>query len=227
MKKEVKAKKQEPSKEPVEVDSSNQPGALIPVNHVHQEGDIQALLRPNDNKTDQMQPTLLGVAAFAERVMDLALWWQETRDKQRDYYSMDIRDQEKARQAWQQRKERIEPLCRLKLYQFRQRNLEDPDYTSDSCFVYEGRGYWACLWVDVPQDLPGLENVTEQDLQRIAHTLVFSSRRPVPKWTPLLKEQSLNAHEHLIARRRELEDRKLLQARRAKAEAAYDEDKIL
>ena len=172
-----------------------------------------------------MQPALLGLVKFGELAVSLSLWWQETLDGQRDYYSMTLQDAVKAKQSLQN-KEKVEPLARLKLYQFRQNSLDDPDYVSSEPFVHEGRSFWALLWVDVPEDFPDPEKVTEQDLKRIQYCLVFSPRRPSEKWESGLKDTLQSAQQHLLARRRELEERKLLKARRVQQEAEFDADEI-
>ena len=93
-------------------------------------------------------------------------------------------------------------------------------------FVHEGRGFWALLWVDVPQDFPEPEKVTEQDLKRIQYRLVFSTCRPSEKWESGLKDTIQSAQAHLLTRRRELEERTLLKARRVQQEAEFDADEI-
>jgi hypothetical protein len=187
------------------------------------EGSVCALLRPNSAKVDPMQPALLGSAKFGELSVGLSLWWQATRDGARDYYSMTVQDTVKAREAWQN-KEKIEPLARLKLYQFRQKSLDDPDFAASEPLVYEGKDYWALLWVGVPPDFP--EEANEQDLKRIAYALVFSLWRPAEKWEKNLREYALTAADYLRARRKELEALKWAQTRKVELKADIEDDEI-
>jgi hypothetical protein len=188
------------------------------------EGDICTVLTANASKVNSRQPVLLGLVKFGELAVSLSLWWQETQNGQRDYYSMTIQDAVKAKELLQ-RKEQVEPLARLKLYQFRQNSLDDPDYASSAPFVHEGRGFWALLWVEVP-DFADQEKGTEQDLRRMKYYLVFSPHRPQEKWEKGLMDTLQNAQQHLLTRRAELEERKLLKARRVQQQAEFDADEL-
>ena len=179
------------------------------------EGDICIVLTVNANKVNLMQPALLGLAKFGELTVSLSLWWQETLNGQRDYYSMSIQDAVKAKELLQT-KQKVESLAKLKLYQFRQNSLDDPDYVSSEAFLHEGRSFWALLWIDAP-DFPDPEKLSEEDLKRIQYYLVFSPRRPLEKWEKGLTDTLQNAQQHLLTRRAELEERKLLKARRVTA----------
>ena len=187
------------------------------------EGDVATRLSVNSGKTNEMQPTLVGLIKFGDLVVDLSAWWQETLNKQRDYYSLTLRDAGKVKEALQ-RNEKPEPLSRLKLYQFRQNAPSDPDYISSTPFTHEDRGYWALMWVDIPENFP--VEPTEADLKRITYHLVFSTRRPSEKWERGITDEVQSAQAHLMARRRELEERKLLQARRVRSELEYEADEI-
>ena len=170
-----------------------------------------------------MQPALLGSAKFGDLAVGLSLWWQQTRDGQRDYYSMTMQDTEEAREALLN-KEKPVPLPRLKLYQFRQKSLDDPDFASSEPFTHEGKDYWALMWVAVPADFP--EEASERDLKRIQYALVFSTWRPAEKWEKSLKEFALSAQDFLKARRKELEALKWAQAKKVELEADMYDDKL-
>ena len=199
------------------------PLPLAVVECSNREGSVCALLRPNSAKVDPMQPALLGTAKFGDLAVSLSLWWQATRDGQRDYYSMTIQDPVEAREAWLN-KEKLPPLARLKLYQFRQKSLDDPDFASSEPFTHEGTDYWALMWVAVPADFP--EEASERDLKRIQYALVFSKWRPAEKWEKSLKEFALSAQDFLKARRKELEALKWAQAKKVKLEADMYDDKL-
>ena len=209
------------------VPASKPEASLIEVPSVSHgnEGDICTLLAVNAGKVNNMQPALLGLVKFGELAVSLSLWWSETLDQTRDFFSMTMQDAVKAKQSLQ-RKEKVEPLARLKLYQFRKDSLADCDYLSSTPFLHEGRSYWALLWVDVPEDFPEPEKVTEANLKQIRYYLVFSLHRPSEKWESGLKDTIQSAQQHLLARRRELEERKLLKARQVQQEAEFDADEI-
>ena len=188
------------------------------------DGDICTLLTVNAGKVNDMQPALLGLVKFGELAVSLSLWWQETLNKERDYFSMALQDATKAKELIQ-KKEKVESLAKLKLYQFKQNSLDDPDYASNEPFVCQGRSFWALLWVDAPE-FPDPEKISEEDLKLVKYNLVFSLRRPVQKWERALQDTLQSAQEHLVARRRELEERKLLKARRVQQQAEFDADEI-
>jgi hypothetical protein len=111
-------------------------------------------LLTNPNKIDTMQPDIKGVCMLGEREIDLALWLSETRDGSRTYYSVAVNDAVRWREALQASKEsrskdrlKIEPLHKLKLYEFRKSHLNDPDFTTPEAFIEGGSAWWGSPWV--------------------------------------------------------------------------------
>jgi hypothetical protein len=176
-------------------------------------GAICVLLQPNAAKVDAMQPGLLGSVRVGEQTFHLACWWQQTRDGARDYYSMSITEEETRREALEEG-EKPAPTARVKLYQFRQQDGRDPDYASPEPFELNGAHYWGLFWIVVPEDFPA--DPSEHDLQRVIHALIFSHTRPVEKWEKGLMRDMEEAQKFLRERRRELEARRVLHARRVK-----------
>jgi hypothetical protein len=156
---------------------------------------------------------LLGSVRFGEQTFHLACWWQTTRNGQRDYYPISITEEEARREALENDEKPV-PTAKTKLYQFRQQDARDPDYASPEAFSLNGALYWALLWVVVPDDFPA--DPSEQDLQRVIHALIFSHTRPIEKWEKGLMRDMEDAQKFLRERRRELEARRVLHARRVK-----------
>jgi hypothetical protein len=208
--------------------SAQMPEALDPYALRVRDTDVLLPLSVNPGKVNDMQPVLLGKATIDELFVDVSLWHQETKDKRRDYYSATVRDAEKAKQAWVKSKEQIEPLARLKIYQFQGLNPgEDPDYATSEPWIYNGKARWALLWIDVPKNFPENEDdITEDDLRKIEYCLILSSRRPREKWQKGLQEDLRSAQSHLILMRRDLASKRLMQARRLKNEADYEAEEM-
>jgi hypothetical protein len=184
--------------------------------------DVRTILVANTDKINNMQPTLRGMVKINGQVIDIAAWWSETKDGLHDYYSLKYQDSVAAKEAWAQNKERVEPLASSKLYQFRQRTDDDPPYVSAEPVLLGEKYWWVMLWVIFPEGFPPLEEATEEDLCMIQYPLVFSSRRPQEKWQQGLISTVRSAQAHLLERRRELEQHKLLKQRKDD----YDDDDI-
>jgi hypothetical protein len=219
MKKPLKTVKTKSASLPAAVTTSDpepDTATLVPASHA-QEGDIATYLVPNARKTDVRQPTLLGMVKFGSLVCEQAIWWSETMDGQRDYYTLAISDAVAKREALK-RKETLEPLHKFRLFQFAQREITDPAYVSERSFLQDGTIWWALLWVDCPLDC---DNVEE-----IKYVLVFSPRRPQERWTDRLKDSLEGSLAHFKARQSELEGRLLYNKRRAEQQRAFDADQI-
>jgi hypothetical protein len=183
-----------------------------------QPGDIITELQPNSAKVDPMQPSLVGMMKFGELACTLALWRQDTRDGLRQYYSCSVNDAVAQKEAWQ-RKESIEPLHRLKLYEFRQREATDPDFATTEPFVQDGRAWWAMLWVILPEN--------PEQVEAYRYSMAFSPHRPAGAWSDALRQDQSSGVERLLQRRRELEDGKFFQEQQARRRQLQDEDEIL
>jgi hypothetical protein len=181
-------------------------------------GDIITELQPNAAKIDLMQPSLVGLVKFGETACTLALWRQDTRDGTRQYYSCSVNDAAVQKEAWQ-RKEKIEPLHRLKLYEFRQRDATDPDFATTEVFIQDGKPWWTMMWVLLPED--------PLEVEAYRYFLVFSPNRAVIAWSDALRNDQSSGVERLLARRKELEDGKFFQEQQAKRRQLQDEDEIL
>jgi hypothetical protein len=173
-----------------------------------QPGDIITELQPNSAKVDLMQPSLVGMVKFGELACTLALWRQDTRDGMRQYYSLSVNDALAQKEAWQ-RKDKIEPLHRLKLYEFRQREVTDPDFATTEPFVQAGKAWWAMMWVVLPKN--------PEEVESYRYFLAFSPQRPAGAWSDALRTDQSSSAERLLQRRKELEEQKFFQQRRLNA----------
>jgi hypothetical protein len=177
--------------------------------------DIQVEPQPNPNKVDVMQPDLLGSCMLDGTAISLALWNTETRDGQRIYYSLTMHDTVKKKQAWQEGRKNIEPLHKLKLYEFRKGHPSDPDFATTEPFIAEGKPWWAFLWVLLPKDPTDVEN--------IRYGLLFSLKPFKPALSDQARENAERNVARLLQRRKELEDAAYYKALQAKHEATRKE----
>jgi hypothetical protein len=181
-----------------------------------QQGDITTELQPNQAKVDVMQPSLLGIVKFGQLACSLALWHQETRDHQRQYYKCSVSDAVAQRAAWQ-RKEKVDPLHRLSLYEFRQRETTDPDFATTEPFIQNGQAWWAMMWVVMPNP---------EDVESYRYFMAFSKHRLAGAWSSALRTEQGSSAERLLQRRKELEDSRFFQEQQAKRRQLDDADEI-
>jgi hypothetical protein len=192
---------------------SNPQTSLIPFEPSPE--DILVEPQPNPNKMDVMQPDLLGSCTFGGIAISLAFWNAQTRDGQRMYYSLALNDTVKQKQAWQEGRKNIEPLHRLKLYEFRKGHASDPDFATTECFIAEGKQWWAFLWVLLPED--------PNDVENIRYYLLFSPKRFKPALSDPARENAARNVARLLQRREELDDTAYYKAFQAKQEAMRKE----
>jgi hypothetical protein len=187
--------------------------------------DIVIELLANANKIDTFQPDITGTCKLGELEIDLALWLSETRDGTRTYYSLALTDSVRRREALQAAKQvknsdkpKIEPLHKLKLYEFRKSHLEDPDFTTPEAFIEGGDTWWGSMWVLLPED--------SNDVENIRYFLVFSHAPFRPALTGKSRENAAMGVARLIERRKELEDAAYYVAQQAKRQAILDTDDL-
>jgi hypothetical protein len=173
--------------------------------------DIVVELTNNPNKVDVMQPSLLGSCKFGELDVRLAFWLSETKDKQRVYYSCACHDALKNKQALQKDRKTIEPLHRLKFYEFRKAHISDPDFATTECFVEAGASSWGAMWVILPED-PDAPDA----LDLIRYFVVFSPKPFRQALSAHAKESAAIGVARLLQRRKELEAGAFWQAQAAK-----------
>jgi hypothetical protein len=184
--------------------------------YVAQENDIVMELSTNPNKVDVMHPSLIGTCEIGTLSFSLAFWLQETRDKQRNYYSASLHDAQRQRQAWQDNRTKLEPLHRLKLYEFRKANSNDPDFATTEPFIENEVAWWASMWVLLPQD--------SKDIDSIRYFLVFSHKPFRPALTEQSRALAAMGVARLLERRKELESEAFYKAQTAKRRALLDEN---
>jgi hypothetical protein len=186
------------------------------VNHYTQShpGALCVLLQPNAAKVETMQPALLGSVRFGDDTFRIAGWWNQTRDGARDYYTLSIEEEEALHERLEEDRKPA-PGTKAKLWQFRQQSAGDPDYASPEPFrINDDALYWLLFWVHAPEDFPA--DPSEQDLHRVIYALVFSHTRPAERMERMLVREMEDQQKFLRERRRELEARRVLQAKRAK-----------
>ena len=181
------------------------------------EGDILTELQPNSGKLDVTHPSLVGLVKFGELACSLALWRRDTKDMLRQYYACSVNDAVAQKEAWQRNKEKIEPLHRLKLYEFRQREATDPDFATTEPFIQDGKRWWGMMWVQMPDS---------NNVESFRYHLLFSQQRPASAWSNALKEDQSSGAERLKARRKELEGSLFYRQQMAKRQKLQDEDQV-
>jgi hypothetical protein len=170
--------------------------------------DIVVELTNNPDKVDIMQPSLLGSCKFGELDVRLAFWLSETKDKQRVYYSCACHDALKSKEAWQKDRKTIEPLHKLKFYEFRKTHTSDPDFAAPECFVEASASWWGAMWVLLPEDPDALD--------LIRYFVVFSSKPFRQALSAQAKESTAIDVARLLQRRKELEASAFWQTQTAK-----------
>jgi hypothetical protein len=131
------------------------------------------------------------------------------------YYSLTMHDTVKKKQAWQEGRKNIEPLHRLKLYEFRKRHASDPDFATTESFIAEGKPWWASFWVLLPKDATDVEN--------IRFILLFSLKPFKPALSDQARESATRNVARLLQRRKDLEDVGYYKALQAKQEETRKE----
>jgi hypothetical protein len=169
------------------------------------ERDIVVELITNPNKIDVMQPSLIGTCNFGGVEVSLALWWARTRDNTRDYYSCACHDAIKKKEAWANDRKTIPPLHKLKFYEFRKVNSNDPDFATPEPFIEGGSSHWGAMWVILPEDPNALD--------QIQYIVVFSPKPFRPALSAQARENAADGVARLLERRRELEVNAFYKAR--------------
>jgi hypothetical protein len=180
--------------------------------------DIVLELTSNSNKVDVMQPGLLGTCKLGEIEISLAFWGTPTRDNTRYYYSCAMHDAVKKKEAWAKDRKTIEPLHKLKFYEFRKVYPTDPDFATSESFLEAGSVWWGGMWVLLPEDPDALD--------QIRYFVVFSSKPFRPALSAQAKENAADAVARLLERRKELENTSFYEARRAQQQVRLDDDEI-
>jgi hypothetical protein len=180
--------------------------ALLP--YTPEPQDIIIELTNNPNKVDVMQPSLLGSCKFGELDVRLAFWFSETKLKDRTYYSCACHDALKKKQAWENDRKTIEPLHKLKFYEFRKTYSSDPDFDTKECFIEAGASWWGAMWVILPEDPDALD--------LIRYFVVFSSKPFREAMSAQAKENAALGVARLLQRRKELETDTFWRAETAK-----------
>jgi hypothetical protein len=105
---------------------------------------ISCSLYPNANKLHEMHPDLRGRLHLEGRSLDIALWTRQTKDRTRMYHSATISE------PYRKGEPANAPLVKgVKIYEFRKRADEDPDFQSPEGFDLLGKNYHLALWVQV------------------------------------------------------------------------------
>jgi hypothetical protein len=170
--------------------------------------DVVIELITNPNKMDVMQPGLLGTCRFGETEVSLAFWGTPTRDGTRYYYSCAMHDAVKKKEAWKDDRKTIEPLHKLKLYEFRKAHPTDPDFATPESFIEAGAAWWGAMWVLLPEDPDALD--------QIRYFVVFGPKPFRPALSAQAKENTADAVARLLERRRELEVNAFYKARQTR-----------
>jgi hypothetical protein len=181
------------------------------------ETDIAVELLTNPNKVDVMHPSLIGTCEIGSLTVNLAFWLQQTRDGQRNYYSASLHDAARQKQAWQNNRTKVEPMHRLKFYEFRKSQPSDPDFATVEPFLEDETAWWSSMWVLLPEN-------AEEDIDKIRYFLVFSHKPFRPALTEQSRELAAIGVARLLARRKELEEGAFYKATQAKRQAITDDD---
>ena len=176
--------------------------------------DIAIELMANPNKVDIMQPSLLGTAMFGQTAISLAFWLSRTRDNLRNYYSAAIHDALKKKTAWADGKKTIEPMHKLKFYEFRKSHVFDPDFATPEPFIEAGMSWWGSMWVVLPENL--------ENFEAIQYFLVFSHRPFKPALSEQARETAADGVARLLERRKDLDSTAFARSQKAKREALLD-----
>src|SRR5271166_1419509 len=121
---------------------------------------IEFELHPNANKTTDMHPDLTGTFEFDDQTYEFTDWIRRTQDGERDYHSVSIYNAEARKDAFKS-KQKIDPLARLKFYEFRKKLATDPDFSTTKEPLRIGAAVlYGNLWVTYNEDPDALEDMT-------------------------------------------------------------------
>ena len=190
------------------IDTSSQAVCTSLLPYSPEPRDIVIELTANPNKVDVMQPSLLGICKFGETEVSLAFWGSTTRDGARYYYSCAMHDAVKEKEAWKNDRKTIEPLHKLKFYEFRKAHPTDPDFATPESFIEAGAAWWGAMWVLLPEDPDALD--------QIRYFVVFGPKPFRPALSAQAKENTADAVARLLERRRELEVNAFYKARQTR-----------
>lgn len=211
--------------QPVAVEQPKPTSQELALPYDPQGDDVLIELMVNPNKIDVMQPDLIGGCTLGALEVDLSLWLATTRDGTRNYYSGSLNDSVRWREARAASKQargdkpKIEPLHRLKFYEFRKSSSQDPDFTTPEPFIEANAVWWGSMWVLLPEDV--------EDVENIRYFVIFSHNGFRPALTEKAKENTSLSVARLLERRKELENASYYAAQQAKRTAVLDTDRLL
>ena len=218
MSKTAKVVKQASSNSTTAIDTSAQAtcDSLFP--YSPEPGDVIIELSLNPNKIKATQPGLLGSCKLGNLEVSLVFWGSETQDGSKYYYSCTMQDAVKSKEAWKRDRSTIEPLHKLKFYEFRKGRPTDPDFTIPESFIEGGHAWWGSMWVFLPENADALD--------QIRYFVVFSSKPFRQALSAQAKENTSDMVARLLERRREMEMGAYYKAKQALDAEQLDEDEL-